>query len=155
MAEKEYGEFQTVSDRLDDIEAVNSIFHQQGYLFFRGVLDAQQVLDVKGDFVRGRERQGFVRPGETEPIWTGKSLEELDDGPLYALDYYPKLLDSDTTQRFFERLFGGPVFISTGKWAAWLWQRAPTSRSFGSMLSRMYTPTFSRAESRRESRCRA
>ena len=110
MAEKEYGEFQTANDHLDDVEELDSILHRQGYLFFRGVLDAKQIQEVKGDFVRELERQGFVRPGVTDSIWTGKSLEDLDDGPLYDLDYYPKLLDSDTTQEFFERLFRGPVF---------------------------------------------
>ena len=110
MTEKEYGEFQTANDHLGDVHLLDSIFNRQGYLFFRGVLDTQQVLEVKGDFVRELGRQGFVEPGGPEPIWTAKSLEELDDGRLYALDYYPKLLDSDATQGFFERLFGGPVF---------------------------------------------
>ena len=110
MAERGYGEFQVANDYVDDIEALDSIFDRQGYLFFRDVLDTRQVEEVKSDFVRELQKQGFVRPGVSEPIWTGRGVDDLDDGALYGLDYYPKLLDSEKTQAFFRRLFREPVF---------------------------------------------
>ena len=110
MTERGYGEFQTANDYLDDVEALDAIFHRQGYLFFRNVLDTGQVREVKGDFVRELQKQGFVRPGLSEPIWTGRGVDDLDDDAVYRLEYYPKLIDSDKTQEFFQRLFREPVF---------------------------------------------
>ena len=110
MTTTAYGEFQIANEYLHDAETLNSVFDQQGYLFFRGVLDTDQVLEVKSDFISELRRQGFVRPGGRESIWTGKDLDELDDDSLYRLDYYNKLLDTEATQKFFEGLFGEPVF---------------------------------------------
>ena len=106
----EYGELEVANDYLDDPEKLNAVLERQGYLFFRAVLDAGEVGAVREDFAAELRRQGFAAPGASEPVWTGKDLEELDDDRLYMLDYYPKLLDTDTTQRFFESVFGGPVF---------------------------------------------
>ncbi len=109
MKPKTYGELQTANQYLDDSDTLNSVFDQQGYLFFRDVLDTSEVQAVKSDFVQELQRQGFVKPECSEPIWTGKDLAELNDGLLYALDYYVKLLDTEITQEFFEGLFGEPV----------------------------------------------
>ncbi len=110
MKTKTYGEFQTANQYLDDSETLNSVFDREGYLFFRDVLDASEVQAVKNDFAQELQKQGFVKPGYSEPIWTGKDLVELDDGRLYALGYYSKLLDTEVTQELFERLFGEPVY---------------------------------------------
>ncbi len=110
MKTQTHGEFQTANEYLDDGDALNSVFDRQGYLFFRDVLDTSEVQTVKNDFVQELRKQGFVKPGYSEPIWTGKDLVELDDGRLYALDYYAKLLDTEVTQELFERLFGEPVY---------------------------------------------
>ncbi len=110
MKPKTYGEFQTANQYLDDNDTLNSVFDQQGYLYFRDVLDTSEVRAVKSDFVQELQRQGFAKPGCSDPIWTGKDLAELDDGRLYALDYYAKLLDTEVTQKLFERLFGEPVY---------------------------------------------
>ena len=67
MANKEYGKFQSANDHLDDVEALNSISHWQGYLFFRSALDERLVLQVKGDFVRALVRQsGLCRAGRNQ-----------------------------------------------------------------------------------------
>ena len=108
---QEYGELEVANGYLGDPEGLNEAFERQGYLFFRGVLDADEIGAVRSDFMAELGRQGFVAPGASRPVWTGRDLEELDDDRLYALDYYPKLLDTDTTRTFTERFFGGPVFM--------------------------------------------
>ena len=110
MKTKTYGELQTANEYLDDSDTLNSAFDQRGYLFLRDVLDTSEVQAVKNDLVQELQRQGFVKPGSSDPIWTGRDLVELDDERLYALDYYAKLLDTDVTQEFFERLFREPVY---------------------------------------------
>ena len=110
MKTKTYGELQTANEYLDNSDTLNSAFDQRGYLFLRDVLDTSKVQAVKNDLVQELQRQGFVKPGCSDPIWTGRDLVELDDERLYSLDYYAKLLDTDVTQEFFERLFIEPVY---------------------------------------------
>ena len=110
MKTKTYGEFQTANKYLEDSDSLNSVFDRQGYLFLRDVLDTSEVQAVRDDFVQELQRQGFVKPDCSEPIWTGKDLVEIDDDRLYALDYYAKLLDTSVTQELFEQLFGEPVY---------------------------------------------
>ena len=108
---QEYGDLEVANGYLGDPEGLNEVFDRQGYLFFRGVLDADEIGAVRSDFMAELGLQGFVAPGASRPVWTGKDLEELDDDRLYALDYYPKLLDTDTTRTFTESVFGDPVFM--------------------------------------------
>ncbi len=110
MKTKTYGEFRTANRYLEDCDTLNSVFDRQGYLFLRDVLDTSEVQAVKNDFVQELQKQGFVKPGGSDPIWTGKDLVEIDDDRLYALDYYAKLLDTEVTQKLFEQLFGEPVY---------------------------------------------
>ena len=53
MTQNLMGEFQTTNHLLNDFEKLNATFREEGYLFFRNVLDADAVLKVKQDFVRG------------------------------------------------------------------------------------------------------
>jgi len=110
MKTKTYGGFQTANKYLEDKNTLNSAFDRQGYLFLRSVLDTAEVRTVRDDFVQELQQQGFVNPGCSDPIWSGKDLAEIEDDRLYALDYYAKLLDTSTTQELFERLFGEPVY---------------------------------------------
>ena len=79
MKKKPYGAFQIENAYLDDSATLRAMFDEQGYLFFRDVLNTSEVNEVKRDFVQELQRQGFVKPGCTDPIWTGKDLAELDD----------------------------------------------------------------------------
>ena len=113
MTTTTYGEFEVANEYLNDHEELEAAFRRQGYLFFRGVLDTDEVGELRDDFVQELRAQGFVKPDSVESLWTGKSLDELDeldDQKLYDLDYYGKLIDTETTQRLFQRVFRGPVF---------------------------------------------
>lgn len=56
------------------------------------------------------QEQGVIRPGVTEPLWTGAALEQIDDGPLYTLESHEKLLGSPRMTELMETVFGEPVF---------------------------------------------
>ena len=105
------GEFQTANHLLNDFEKLNATFQEEGYLFFRNVLDADAVLKVKQDFVQVLQKQGVVKAGVSEPIWTGAGLDQIDDNALYALDSYQELLDRESSRHLFEKIFGEPVFM--------------------------------------------
>ena len=57
------------------------------------------------------QKQGVVKTGESEPIWTGAGLDQIDDNALYALDSYQELLDRESSRLLFEKIFGEPVFM--------------------------------------------
>lgn len=111
MTQNTMGEFLIANHLLNDFEKLDAIFLEEGYLFFRNVLDTNAVLKVKQDFVQVLQNQGVVRAGESEPIWTGAGLEQVDDNALYALDSYQELLDCESSRQLFEKIFGEPVFM--------------------------------------------
>ena len=114
MATEAVAQF-TVSNRyLDDPEQLNALLQDEGYLFFRGVLDVAAVLRVKTDFVRVLQKQGMVKPDASEPVWTGADLDQIDDSELYAVRSYIELLNSAGTRSCLEKIMGGPVRISPG-----------------------------------------
>ena len=57
------------------------------------------------------QQQGVAKVDESEVIWTGAGLDQIDDDALYALDAYQELLDLESTRRFVERIFAEPVFM--------------------------------------------
>jgi 1-deoxypentalenic acid 11beta-hydroxylase len=99
---------------LGDSSHLNARFHDDGYLFFRSVLNLAQVARVKSDFVGVLAEQGIVKPGCSEPVWTGAPLEQIDDNALYGLDSYNDLIESEEMRRLMEQVFGGPVFLFKG-----------------------------------------
>ena len=111
MPQTTFGEFQTANHLLNDFEKLNATFEEEGYLFFRNVLDSAAILKVKQDFVQVLQQQGVVKAGVSEPIWTGAGLDQIDDDALYALDSYQELLDRKSSRLLFEQIFGEPVFM--------------------------------------------
>jgi 1-deoxypentalenic acid 11beta-hydroxylase len=89
---------------------LNSVFKEEGYLFFRDVLDPHEVAQVKDDLVSELKRQGLVEPLAAESVWTGAGVDHLDDDRLYELDSYNRLFESRCTNAFIEKVFGEPVF---------------------------------------------
>jgi len=103
------GQFRDATAYLGNHERLQAMFDEDGYLFLRGVLEG--VDRVKQEFVRSLQRQGAVRAGVSEPIWTGAKLEQIDDGDLYGAPSCRELFESPHNLRVFEQIFGEPVFI--------------------------------------------
>ena len=97
-------------DRPDELQAS---YERDGYLFFRGVLDRAEVERVAGELLEAMRDEDLVEPSadRRQPArWSGRPLDAIDDRPFYEVPYYPKLLDTETTQRFLLHVFGEPVF---------------------------------------------
>src|SRR5678816_1618515 len=105
------GELRTANDFLNDFEKLSAVYQEEGYLFFRNVLDESAVLRAKQEFVRVLQQQGVAKADESEAIWTGAALDQIDDDALYALDAYQELLALASTRRFVEGIFAEPVFM--------------------------------------------
>ena len=48
---QQYGELEVANNYLDDPKRLNEAFERQGYLFFRGVLDTDEMAAVRADFM--------------------------------------------------------------------------------------------------------
>lgn len=99
MTQNTTGRLQAANHLLSDFEKLSAAYGEEGYLFFRNVLDSDAILKVKQEFVRVLQKQGVVRAGESEPIWTSVGLDQIDDNALYALNSYQELLDLESTRR--------------------------------------------------------
>src|SRR5437016_13997404 len=91
MPSKPIGMFRVANDFIADAMRMKSLLADDGYLFFRGLLDVDQVLTVKRDLVHALQEQGVVAPGSSEPIWTGAAIDRIDDVALYSLSSYQEL----------------------------------------------------------------
>jgi 1-deoxypentalenic acid 11beta-hydroxylase len=105
------GRFQEANEYLGDKERLDALFAEEGYLFFRGVLKAEEVQAAKLDLIRALQKQGVVKAGATEALWTGAGIENIDDSELYGTASYQKVLESKHTLQFMEQIFGEPVFM--------------------------------------------
>jgi 1-deoxypentalenic acid 11beta-hydroxylase len=114
MTSRPLDDFKIANDYLDDVAGLDATFQEDGYLFFRQVLDLGKVLEVQRDFLRVLQQQGIVAPGTSEAIWTGADFGAIDDSALYDLDSYVELIESKDLRQLLERVFGQPVFLFKG-----------------------------------------
>ncbi len=110
MTNTTYGEFQVANEYLDDPTQLETVFQRDGYLFFRGVIDVSEILQVKHDLIQLFQAQGVVKTGESEPIWTGAELDKVDDVALYSSTSYAALSEG-AAKRLAEKVFGVPAFM--------------------------------------------
>jgi 1-deoxypentalenic acid 11beta-hydroxylase len=103
------GRFREANRYLGDLKQLNAMFDQDGYLFFPGVLEG--VDRVRHEFIRVLEKQGAVKAGALEPIWTGMKVDQINDDELYGASSCRELFESGHNIRIFEQIFGEPVFV--------------------------------------------
>jgi 1-deoxypentalenic acid 11beta-hydroxylase len=108
---QQFGPFRVANEYLDDCKRLNSLFEEEGYLFFRSVLNSEEILKVKQDLIHVLQRQGVVKAGASEALWTGVGLEKVDELELYALPSYSELLESRQMVQIVEKILGEPVFM--------------------------------------------
>jgi hypothetical protein len=106
---QEFGRFREANRHLGDFQRLNAQFEEDGYLFFRGVLEG--VEQVKLDFMRALGKQGAIERGTSEPIYTGMKLDEIDDQELYGAPSIRDLFESSHNTQLFEQIFGESVFV--------------------------------------------
>ncbi len=84
----------TVSNPLiDDAEKLREQARQDGYLYFRGLIDAESILNLRRDFLVLCHRHGWVEGGENlmDAIRTSTPFMEGDDGYWPVLDEFQRL----------------------------------------------------------------
>ena len=101
--------FREANEYLGDVDRLNALFNEDGYLFFRGVLEG--VEDVKVDFVEVLQQQGAVPAGASDPLWTGLDNDHINDTGLYEAPSLAKLFTLPHNVELIQQILGEPVFI--------------------------------------------
>jgi hypothetical protein len=97
---------------LDDHEAMERQLREEGYLFFRGVLDSAAVERVRSRyFTILVDDYGVVDPGQAEPVWNGT---DVSDFPVkvpqaYGSGIWEEFTANPRIHGFFEGVTGEPI----------------------------------------------
>ena len=85
--------FNVSNELLDQPEKLQEQARQDGYLFFRGLIDADAIYNLRQDFLGICHRHGWAQGGEAlmDGIRTGGPYMEGDDGYWPVLDEFQSL----------------------------------------------------------------
>jgi hypothetical protein len=70
-------ELKAANHLLGENEGLAEAFNEDGYLFFRGVLDAKAVARLRGVYLDTLREIGVVDPQSDEPVWNGAPLDNF------------------------------------------------------------------------------
>jgi hypothetical protein len=110
-------ELRTANEYLADPRRLDAQYNDEGYLFFRNVLDPTAVATLKRDLVKILIEHGYVLPGSEEPVWTGKALvggkagtagPELQDA-YDRLQLWERFVEQPKIRAVFEKIAGEPI----------------------------------------------
>ncbi|MEZ0109539.1 ectoine hydroxylase-related dioxygenase (phytanoyl-CoA dioxygenase family) [Catenulispora sp. EB89] len=104
------GEMRVANGLLGDRVRLRALFADEGYLFFRGVLDAAAVRATAEQVVRTLVEQRFL---DASSAWTGRALtasvdSELQDA-LNSQQLWERLVAVPAVAAFFAAIAGAPV----------------------------------------------
>jgi len=92
---------------LGDDDALDARWEEEGYLFFRGVLDEAAMTEARRKIMAVLAEQGLVEPDAEEPVWTGKKPEGKGPGErLSQLRIWEEFVATPAVDAFFEQVLG-------------------------------------------------
>lgn len=97
---------------LGDHERLNEVFREEGYLFFRDVLDRDAVEAVRTKYLSILvEDYGVVDPGQREPVWNGMDVSgfPVKVPEIYGSGTWEAFTASPRIHGFFEGVMGEPI----------------------------------------------
>jgi Phytanoyl-CoA dioxygenase (PhyH) len=105
-------EFEICNPILDDHDELERFYDRSGYLFFRGVLNAQSVAHARDEMLAiAADHFGLVERGDIEAHWTGKPLEGWsEDLPVFA-GISRRLIEHPDNLAIMEKILGEPACI--------------------------------------------
>ncbi len=118
MSTSKFVPFKETDPYVEDPRALASTFADDGYLFFRNLLDKERVKIVRNSIINVLKEHGFVnKNANSNPIWSGKWPESnefspdgvitkavVDLGVLETLSVAPELIEA------LERVLNGEIF---------------------------------------------
>ena len=104
----------TVSNSLlDDRTALQKRWDDDGYLFFRDVLDHEPLERMRALLVEHLAGHGFVERNDRDVRWTGKDRENFSFFPVKAMNEQRAarvVMEAPAIRAFFHRLFAVPLY---------------------------------------------
>ena len=92
---------------VDDPATLNKMWEEDGYLFFRDVLDKDAIAEVTQTYVKALVGLGVVDAGGTEPLWNGANtdnfpfkIEEIEKSKIWE-----RFIRHPSVQAFAARIF--------------------------------------------------
>ncbi len=106
-----FGELRTSTDLLGNQEKLRARMSEDGYLFFRDLLDRSEVLAAREEVLRRLDAAGKI--DRSYPVLDGIPASDVNDGFVHSLatDNEPleKVIFHGPMISFYEQLLGGPV----------------------------------------------
>lgn len=88
------------NDWLNDPQALDRMWKEDGYLYFRDILDKSDLAEVQRTYIDVLIDLGAVNAGAEEPIWNGSDVTN-----------FPFKIDGLIKSRVYERLASRPSFV--------------------------------------------
>lgn len=92
-------EFEESNPRLNNVPVLRERLKEKGYLFFRGILDKEALLQIRGDMLRLCEPYGLIREG-TDPIDGIHSGSTELNGKFETSPLYREILELPSLNAF-------------------------------------------------------
>ena len=100
------------NDLLGDHERLREVFREEGYLFFRDVLDHDAVEAVRDKYLSILVGDyGVVDPGRRDPVWNGTDVSEfpVKVPEIYGSGTWEAFTGNPRIHAFFEGVMGEPI----------------------------------------------
>ncbi|UZW57407.1 phytanoyl-CoA dioxygenase family protein [Sphingobium sp. JS3065] len=103
-------EFQDCTALLDDHDALNAFYDENGYLFFRNALSPESVARARAEMLAiAADHYGVIDKGDPIGRWNGKPLENFsEDGDEFA-GISRRLIEDPSNQEFLAKVLGEPA----------------------------------------------
>jgi ectoine hydroxylase-related dioxygenase (phytanoyl-CoA dioxygenase family) len=103
-------EFQACNQLLDDHDALERFYDENGYLFFRGVLNPESITRARDEMLAvAANRFGLVKAGDPTARWTGKPFESWsEESPEFA-GISTRLIEHPDNLALLEKILGEPA----------------------------------------------
>jgi hypothetical protein len=97
---------------LGNREALDRIWDEHGYWFFRDVLDRKALTGLQDEYVRELKVLELVSAGSTEPFWNGRPIENFPATfkTLHKRKVWQKFVKEPGINAFFEEVLNDAVY---------------------------------------------
>jgi 1-deoxypentalenic acid 11beta-hydroxylase len=110
-------DLRVANEHIDDRDMLTRLLADEGYLFFRDVLDAAAALAAGAEMMAVLERRGLVELHDGRPVSTARFVDGgIQDGKRFGLDeefekrqIWQRFVALPSNRGFFEKIAGGPV----------------------------------------------
>jgi ectoine hydroxylase-related dioxygenase (phytanoyl-CoA dioxygenase family) len=103
-------EFQDCTDLLDDHEALNEFYEDNGYLFFRNALSSKSVECAREEMLAiAADHYGIVDKDDPIGRWNGTPLENFSEDGVEFSGISRRLIEDPSNQEFLAKVLGEPA----------------------------------------------